>query len=278
MRFLVGTSGFNHSEWRGPFYPDKLKANDMLGYYALRLRAVEVDGIGLPKRDVLAQWASSTPSDFVFVVRASRKLTQLDSEARATRLRSLFHQVDLLGHKIGPVLFRCPPSLRKDVPWLESFLDEIPAGARAAFEFRSRSWYDDDVLAVLEKHKVALGVVDFEDPTKIAPIVPTARFGYFRMRSASYSDEHLERIAERILDQPWTEAYVFFQARDAGAAPKLSLRLLEHAEAMQPVIKPVAKAVLPTAPPGYGPRKPLVSAGPEKPAVAQRAGSTANRT
>lgn len=258
MRFLVGTSGFNHAEWRGPFYPDKLKASDMLGYYALRLRAVEVDSIGLPKRDVLAQWSSATPSDFVFVLRASRKLLQLDSEAREAKLRALFRQVHLLGHKVGPVLFRCPPSLRKDVGWLESFLAEIPEGARAAFEFRSRSWYSDDVLAVLEEHNVALGVVDFGDPTKVAPIVPTARFGYFRMRSASYSDGALERIAEQILDQAWNEAFVFFQARENAAAAKLSLRLLEHAEAMQPVLKPVAKAVLPAAPPEYRVQKTLV--------------------
>lgn len=262
MRLLVGTNGFNHAEWRGPFYPDKLKSADMLGYYALRLRAVEVDSIGLPKREALAQWSSATPADFVFVVRASRKLTQLSAEERAPRMRSLFAQVQLLGHKVGPILFRCPPSVRKDVGWLEAFLAELPQGARAAFEFRSRSWYDDEVLGLLEKHGVALSIVDFEDPTKTAPIVPTARFGYFRMRATSYSDGSLEQLVDRILEQPWTEAFVFFQDREKAAAAKLALRSLEFIEAAQPVIKPVAKAILPAAPPGFrsGERPGLASA------------------
>ena len=34
-RRCVGTSGFAFKEWKGPFYPDDLKDDAMLGYYAV---------------------------------------------------------------------------------------------------------------------------------------------------------------------------------------------------------------------------------------------------
>jgi uncharacterized protein YecE (DUF72 family) len=237
----------------------------MLGYYGLRLRSVEIDVATLPAHDELPLWSSATPTDFVFVVRAPRRLTQLDGTERASHVRELWKQADLLGHKLGPVLFRCPPSVRKDIGWLDAFLETLPDGARAAFEFRSRSWYDDQVFAVLEKHGVALCVVDFDDASKVAPLVATARFGYFRMRAASYSDDQLEERAERIVAQPWHEAFVFFQHTDNTAAPKLALRMLECVEAAQPVIKPVAKAALPRPPPPPEALPALVKRSAQKP-------------
>ncbi len=43
MRVLVGTSGYNYPEWKGPFYPAKLPATKMLSYYAERLPTVEIN-------------------------------------------------------------------------------------------------------------------------------------------------------------------------------------------------------------------------------------------
>ena len=34
MEIRVGTSGYAYREWRGFFYPEKLKPALMLGYYA----------------------------------------------------------------------------------------------------------------------------------------------------------------------------------------------------------------------------------------------------
>ena len=36
MQILVGTSGYAYKEWRGSFYPEKMKEKDMLRYYAER--------------------------------------------------------------------------------------------------------------------------------------------------------------------------------------------------------------------------------------------------
>ena len=41
MNVLVGTSGFAFKEWKGPFYPEDLKDDAMLGYYSGKYPTVE---------------------------------------------------------------------------------------------------------------------------------------------------------------------------------------------------------------------------------------------
>ena len=42
-RIVVRTCGYRYPDLIGPFYPTDTKSNDMLGFYALRIAAVEVD-------------------------------------------------------------------------------------------------------------------------------------------------------------------------------------------------------------------------------------------
>ena len=73
----TGTSGFSYPEWKGSFYPEKLPAKEMLSYYAERLSTVEINNTfyRMPKREMLEGWADKVPEDFVFVLKASRKIT-----------------------------------------------------------------------------------------------------------------------------------------------------------------------------------------------------------
>ena len=47
-----------------------------------------------------------------------------------------------------------------------------------------------------------------------APILPTADWGYLRLRRCDYDDAGLAAWAERIRAQPWKKAYVFFKHED----------------------------------------------------------------
>lgn len=98
-----------------------------------------------------------------------------------------FHKVVTgLGDKLGVVLFQLPPFLHKDTPLLLNFLETIPAGMRAAFEFRHPSWLVDEVFVHLEKHNAALCLAESADLT--TPRVATADFGYLRLRREDYLD------------------------------------------------------------------------------------------
>ena len=77
MRVHVGTSGFAYKEWRGSFYPEKMKEKDMLRYYAERLGAVEINNTfyRMPSSEMLLRWAEQVPDGFTFVLKASQRIT-----------------------------------------------------------------------------------------------------------------------------------------------------------------------------------------------------------
>ena len=58
----------------------------------------------------------------------------------------------------------------------------------------------------------------------------TADWGYLRLRRAEYTDDDLARWAERILSQPWDQAFVFFKHEDAGKGPAMAARLIPKLE------------------------------------------------
>jgi len=134
----------------------------------------------------------------------------------------------VLGEKLGPTLFQCPPSLRVDLSRLREFLARIPRTWRAAFEFRHESWYADEVYAALREHDVALVTVDDDEGT--TPLLETASWGYLRLRRTLYDSKGLAAWAERIRARRWSEAFVFLKheeedSANVGAGPESAVAL-----------------------------------------------------
>jgi uncharacterized protein YecE (DUF72 family) len=232
-RLIAGASGYSYKEWCGSFYPEKLKADAMLGFYSERLPTVEINNTfyRMPKADVLEAWRDATPDAFRFAIKASRRIThdaRLKAEDAADSVAYLYKNLDALGAKRGPVLFQLPPFLKKDLPRLEAFLAILPEGHRAAFEFRNESWFDDDVYAALKKANAALCLSEREDNAP-PPLVETAPFGYIRLRLEEYSEDDLKRWSERLLATGWQEIGVYFMHEPT--APSYAHTLLRHAGA-----------------------------------------------
>jgi uncharacterized protein YecE (DUF72 family) len=224
VRVLVGTSGYSYVPWKGPFYPEKLPAAKMLAFYAGRFSTVEINNTfyRMPQPALLERWAAETPERFGFALKSPRQITHdkrlMDVEAP---LRRFCEVAQVLGEKQGPLLFQLPPFLKKDLPRLESFLatlTEVAPQARAALEFRHASWFEDDVYAALRKGGAALCVNDSEEG--LTPIEPTADWGYLRLRRTDYNDSSLAAWAERLKQQPWSAAHVFFKHEDEALGPR----------------------------------------------------------
>ncbi|MEM8607087.1 MAG: DUF72 domain-containing protein [Myxococcota bacterium] len=228
MRLRAGSSGFSYKEWKGPFYPEKLAAKDMLRYYAERLSTVEINSTfyRMPKESMLEGWAEKVPDDFVFVLKASRRITHHGRlQEVEDSVEYLWKVAQRLGPHLGPILFQLPPFLKKDVPRVEAFMETLPEGLRAAFEFRHESWFDDEVYEAIRAGGHALCLAD-TDKTDTPELVSTTDWGYLRLRREEYSDEALRKWKEAMAEQSWKEAFVFFKHEDEGAAPRLAHRLL----------------------------------------------------
>lgn len=227
MRLLSGTSGFSYPAWRGSFYPPDLPERQMLAHYATRLPTVEINNTfyRMPRAEVLARWAETVPAEFRFVLKASRRIThQAKLVDCGDAVTFLWRAAQSLGERLGPILFQTAPTLKADAGRLSAFLDCLPEGCRAAFEFRHPSWADDATFAALRDRGHAWCIADTDggdDP----PMVQTASWGYLRLRREDYSDSDLARWAERLRQTGWDEAYVFFKHEEEGAAPAMALRL-----------------------------------------------------
>jgi uncharacterized protein YecE (DUF72 family) len=228
-KLLAGASGYSFKEWCGPFYPEKMKADQMLAFYSARLPTVEINNTfyRMPQPAVLEQWKATVPEGFRFSIKASRRITHMSrikAESSADSVQYLYRMLESLGDKRGPVLFQLPPQLKRDVPRLEAFLALLPADHRAAFEFREASWFDDAVYAALKGAGASLCFSEREDDTP-PPLVETAPWGYVRLRLETYSAADLARWAERIGRTQWRETYAYFMHEPI--APAYARTLLE---------------------------------------------------
>jgi uncharacterized protein YecE (DUF72 family) len=222
----VGTSGYNYPEWKGTFYPADLPAARMLGYYAERFSAVEINYTfyRMPTAKGLAGWSAATPPAFVFVLKAPKRITHDRRLLGIDEPLAYFRDTArTLGGKLGPLFFQLPPTFRKDTVRLGNLLAMLPRDLRVAVEFRHHSWFDDDVYDLLRAWNAALCVADTETGT--TPVVATADFGYMRLRDAGYGDGEMAEWAERARNPAWKDVYVFFKHEASGSGPAFAERL-----------------------------------------------------
>jgi len=229
MRIHVGTSGFSFPEWRGSFYPADLAADAMLPYYAERLGTVEINATfyRMPSEKMLAGWTEQVPGAFRFALKAPRTITHIKRLKDAADPTAHFlRTAAILGARLGPLLFQLPPNLKKDLPRLREFLQLLPApvGGRpsllAAFEFRHATWFDDEVYAALSERGAALCLA--EDDELETPFVPTASWGYLRLRKTEYDDTAVAEKAAAASRAPWADAFVYFKHEEEGKGPRLA--------------------------------------------------------
>lgn len=231
MPVHVGSSGFSYDFWKGSFYPEDMKSEDMLAFYASRFDAVEINNTfyRMPKSEVVQRWSEVTPQHFRFVIKASRRIThQARLEDCEDSVDYLFDKLEPLGDKLGAVLFQLPPYLRKNVDRLQRFLTCLPRPEIAVIEFRHRGWFCEEVYDVLRQSGSCLCIGDYEgkasedDPLEQTPRVATSDLGYLRLRDEQYDDATLARWAAD-LTQGWEDAYVFFKHEES--APVLIERM-----------------------------------------------------
>ena len=232
MKIYVGTSGYAYKEWKGKFYPEKISPKEMLRFYSERLSTVEINNTfyHMPTESVLTSWAEQVPDDFVFALKAPQVITHLKRlENVAEETEYLFRTLSVLDRKLGPVLFQFPKSFRADRPALKDFLALIPGDMSCAFEFRSPSWLDAEILDLLRERGCSLCIAD-ADENPANEIIRTAPWGYLRLRRSDYTDADLSQWMERILSQKWERAFVFFKHEDEAKGPEMAMRFRELAD------------------------------------------------
>jgi uncharacterized protein YecE (DUF72 family) len=230
MAIWVGTSGYNYPEWKGSFYPEKLPASSMLSYYAERLSTVEINYTyyRMPNAKTLEGWNRETPERFKLTLKAPKRVTH-DARLKdcADNVKYFTEMAAKLGPKLGALLFQLPPSLKQDLGVFDAFLETLPPGLCAAFEFRHGSWLNEEIYARLRSRNLALCVAHSE--TKETPVTITADYAYFRLRDEGYTPDDLARWAHTVQEKAadCREVYVYFKHEEEGKGPEFARIFLD---------------------------------------------------
>ena len=264
----IGVSGWRYPSWRGDFYPAGLVQRRELEYVASQMNSVELNGsfYSLQRSSTYRRIAEETPDDFVVAVKGGRFITHLKRLAGVETALANFlaSGVLALGPKLGPLLWQLPPNLAFDPELLGGFFDLLPrttseAAAiarrhddkltadrvvleadadrpvRHALEFRHPSFCDDDAVAFVAGHDVALVASDTPGAWPYTERV-TSGFAYARLHghtelyASGYSSRSLDDWAAKV--RRWLaddlDVFVYFDNDARGRAPHDAVSLLER--------------------------------------------------
>jgi len=229
----IGTSGWSYKHWRGTFYPEGTRQKEEFAYYFSKFNTVEINNTfyRLPNEAVFEAWEQASPTDFLFVLKASRYITHMKKlHDPKESLSSFLSRAELLKKKLGPVLFQLPPFLKANTTLLSEFLQALPGANRYVFEFRNPDWQQEEVYALLRRYNCCCCL--YELAGQSTPVIRTADFMYVRLHGpggkyqGNYTEETLRMWAGRC--KKWAEkgeVFVYFDNDEKGFAAFNALRL-----------------------------------------------------
>jgi uncharacterized protein YecE (DUF72 family) len=239
----IGCSGWNYRHWRELFYPKGLPTRRWYEHYASVFDTVELNTsfYHLPKPETFEKWRDQAPPDFRYAVKASRFITHMKKLRDCEEpLALLLDRARKLGPAIGPILYQLPPSLHLDPQRLGEFLAILPADLTHVFEFRHKSWHDEEAVALLDERGVSFCAHDM--PGSATPRWAAGPVAYIRFHGAGgkyrgrYSDEALLGWTDWIVEQAKAgrDVWAFFNNDIGGDAihDALTLRAMA-AQAMR---------------------------------------------
>ena len=230
----IGTSGWYYDHWKELFYPAGLPKSKWFEHYAQHFDTVEINNTfyHLPKEQTIQRWHAIAPQGFLYAVKANRYITHIKRLKDASEpLGRFFERVGLLKNTLGPILYQLPPSLHKDLDLLASFIKLLPKRKEAVFEFRHKSWYEDDTFELLSKLGVGFCIHDM--PGKESPRVVTGETIYIRFHgttgryAGSYPKSALGKWSEWLKDhsKKLRAIYAYFNNDIDGHAIKNAMQL-----------------------------------------------------
>src|SRR4030095_5728680 len=133
---------WHYKHWRGPFILPTFEEPDMLRFYVQQFDTVEINNsfYRLPDVTAFQNGRDVTPVKFCFAVKASRYLTHMKKlKDPKPGLQKFFRRVEMLGRKLGPILFQLPPGWQCNFDRLAFFLLPLPPKHPFGFELRNSS-------------------------------------------------------------------------------------------------------------------------------------------
>jgi uncharacterized protein YecE (DUF72 family) len=227
---LAGTSGFAYPGWSPAFYPPGTRGDALLGAYAARLTACELNNTYYqqPTESKVAAWVRATPDTFRFAVKAQRggsfRALAVDPAASVPWLTA---PLAWFGDRLGSVLFRVPEQAPRDDARLAALLAAWPPTIPLTMEFQDPSWLVDETFQALEAAGAVVCATELPEDDLPPTLRLTGPFLYLRLRRHEYGDAEIGAWADRLIPflEAGHDAYVFFRHDETGLSPGRALAL-----------------------------------------------------
>ena len=210
--FYSGTSGLVLPVPNKAFYPPDFKDKSRLCYYSSLFNSIEINSsfYKVPLASTVKKWALEVPDNFRFTFKLWKGIThnkQLAfNEDDVTRFIGVINQAE---EKKGCLLVQFPKSITiNEYPGLVRLLKALSYADplkqwKIAIEFRSVSWYIEEVYELLNEHNA--GIVLHDMPSSATPMMGLDNnFIYLRFHGpgggyrGSYGDDVLNEYASYI--------------------------------------------------------------------------------
>lgn len=250
-RILIGTSGYSYKDWKPVFYPESLKPEMFLSYYAETFPFVELNFsyYRQPNPEMTETMVEKTGKDFLFTIKAHQSLTH-DRKNNWEQEADVFKKgiAPLCeASKLGGILLQFPFSFHR-TPGNRRYLAELTGRFESYplfVEFRNTDWHVDEVYSSLLERNI--GIVNTDNPElgslpeKTA--LATSDKGYIRFHGRNndawwggdnvsrydylYSEEELHGWIERIqkILEKAAVLYIAFNNHHKGQAVRNALQL-----------------------------------------------------
>lgn len=183
----IGTSGFKYADWKGAFYPQRLRDQDMLRFYAECFDTLEINYTyyQMPSPKTLEAMARKAGARMTFSVKAHGDMTHRreNLQAAAPAFREAIRVLEDR-RALGCVLAQFPYSFSNNTANREHLLRlrEALAGLPLVVEFRNASWITPSLFAFLREQGMGFCCVDEPDLPRLPPkiVEATSDVGYVR--------------------------------------------------------------------------------------------------
>ena len=233
-KLRVGCSGWGYDDWLGGFYPEGTPKSDYLKLYSNTFDVVEVDSsyYRIPQPAMTATWRRTVPDGFLFTAKFPKKITHEKKLVHVEDpLSWMYKSMAELKDRLGALVVQLPPSVKytTHLEPMKEFLGLLDPKIRHAIEFRHKSWFRDDVYAMLHEKNVAMAWTQNQYVT--SPPVVTADFVYLRLVGERDIKEFKETVKDRSSEmREWyrnlekaagdvKQVFVFFNNHYAGFGP-----------------------------------------------------------
>jgi len=230
----IGTSGYDYPEWKGKFYPEKLKRADFLSYYATQFNSLELNGTyyKMPTKEQMQNMITRTDNKVKFTVKAFQDLTHSEDKNNFQSLITDFKKaIEPLqkDNLLLCVLFQFPQSFHYDKTeriYLDTLLKEV-SGIPSVVEMRNTQWQTGQVYNALRQRQAGWCITDNPALKNLPKLeyITTSEIAYLRFHGRNtqnwYSGNNVSRYDYLYTDE------------ELGTFINPILELLKHAKVVQ---------------------------------------------